>query len=396
MTHETAIGTVDRKELETLFARGVDEKSAVDIIVRGMLGEGVPTLAKGYDAWTPSEEILPMPAIEARGLTRDYGSIRAVDQVSFVVLPGEVFGFLGPNGAGKTTTVRMLTTLLEPTAGTALLNGYDVIRESYQARHQFGVVPEESNVYRELSARANLLFSARLYRVRKAGREARITELLAQFGLLDRQYALVDTFSRGMCRKLTIAMALIHRPSILFLDEPTAGLDVQGQRSVMESIRQLSSEGMTIFLTTHQIEEANQLCDRVAIINRGQIVAIGTPERLKQTLQSTESVEVALVPCTDDTVGELSQLPGVTNVVKQGDKLRVFTADPGDLVLRVTAYAQKRNLRVVSLNTLGPSLEDVFVSLTGQPLATTGQPAAAEIPARGRRRRRECRGDRRK
>ena len=396
MTHETAIGTVDRKELETLFARGVDEKSAVDIIVRGMLGEGVPTLAKGYDAWTPSEEILPMPAIEARGLTRDYGSIRAVDRVSFIVLPGEVFGFLGPNGAGKTTTVRMLTTLLEPTAGTALLNGYDVIRESYQARHQFGVVPEESNVYRELSARANLLFSARLYRVRKAGREARITELLTQSGLLDRQYALVDTFSRGMCRKLTIAMALIHRPSILFLDEPTAGLDVQGQRSVMESIRQLSSEGMTIFLTTHQIEEANQLCDRVAIINRGQIVAIGTPERLKQTLQSTESVEVALVPCTDDTVGELSQLPGVTNVVKQGDKLRLFTADPGDVVLRVTAYAQKRSLRVVSLNTLGPSLEDVFVSLTGQPLATTGQPATAEIPADSRRRRRGCRGDRRK
>ncbi|MDI7274923.1 MAG: ABC transporter ATP-binding protein, partial [Anaerolineae bacterium] len=213
---------------------------------------------------------MDVSAIEVRDLTRDYGSLRAVDHVSFTVAPGEVFGFLGPNGAGKTTTVRMLTTLLEPTYGTALLNGYDVVRQGYQARRQFGVVPEESNVYRELTARANLLFSGKLYRVPKAERERRAVELMTRFGMADRLDALVDTFSRGMRRKLTIAMALMHRPSILFLDEPTAGLDVQGQRSIIESIRQLSAEGMTIFLTTHQIEEANQLCDRVAIINQGK------------------------------------------------------------------------------------------------------------------------------
>ncbi len=307
-----------------------------------------------------------VPAVEAMDLTRDYGKLRAVDHVSFAVHRGEVFGFLGPNGAGKTTTVRMLTTLLEPTLGTARLNGYDITRQGYLARRQFGVVPEESNVYRELTARANLLFSAQLYRVPRPEAGLRATALLARFDLQDRQDSVVDTFSRGMRRKLTIAMALMHRPSILFLDEPTAGLDVHGQRSILDYVRQLNAEGITIFLTTHQMEEANQLCDRIAIIDHGKVAAVGTPERLKLAFRRLQSLEVAFEPCPDGIKAELAKLPGVDNVIRLGDGFRLYAPDPAHLLPAVTGLAGERGLRLVALNTLGPSLEDVFLLVTGR------------------------------
>lgn len=306
------------------------------------------------------------PAIETLDLTRDYGKIRAVDHINFVVHPGEVFGFLGPNGAGKTTAVRMLTTLLLPTSGKALLNGFDVVRQGYDARRQFGVVPEESNVYRELTARANLEFSARLYRVPKAEAVPRIAELLRRFDLAERANTTVDTFSRGMRRKLTIAMALVHRPSILFLDEPTAGLDVHGQHSIRQYIRQLSAEGITIFLTTHQLEEASELCNRVAIIDRGKIVALGTPERLSQAFRRLHSLEVAFEPMPDGLQAELQQLPGVDNAIKLGSRYRLYVPEPAELLPAVMRFAQERSLRVTALNTLSPSLEDVFLLITGK------------------------------
>ena len=327
---------------------------------------------------------MDVPAIEAMDLTRDYGKLRAVDHANFTVHPGEVFGFLGPNGAGKTTTVRMLTTLLEPTSGAAKLNGYDVVRQGYQARRQFGVVPEESNVYRELSAKANLLFSAQLYRVPKPERGPRIAELLKRFELDDRGDSLVDTFSRGMRRKLTIAMALMHRPSILFLDEPTAGLDVHGQRSILQYVRRLSAEGITIFLTTHQIEEANQLCDRVAIIDHGKIMAVGTPERLKQAFKRLQSVEVAFDPSPEDAKSELRELPGVDNVLKFGDKFRIYAPEPSQLLPAITDFAAQRGLRLVALNTMGPTLEDVFLLITGRrPTGDGEEPGEGSYCGRG-------------
>ena len=323
-------------------------------------------------------------AIQAMDLSRDYGKTRAVDHVNFGVRQGEVFGFLGANGAGKTTTVRMLTTLLEPTSGTAMLNGYDVTRQSYQARHQFGVVPEDSNVYRELTARDNLMFSGKLYRVTTAEREKRASELLSRFELTDREDSIVETFSRGMRRKLTIAMALMHRPSILFLDEPTAGLDVLGQRSILEFVRQLSAEGMTIFLTTHQLEEANQLCDRVAIIDHGRIAAVGTPERLKQAFKRLQSVEVAFDPTPEAIKAQSAGLPGVGSVVKLGDKFRVYTLEPAQLLPAITDFAAQRSLRLIALNTLGPSLEDVFLLITGRRRTGDGdEPGDEEFCARG-------------
>ena len=312
-------------------------------------------------------------AIWVSDLTKYYGNLLAVDHINFEVHSGEIFGFLGPNGAGKTTTVRMLTTLLEPTKGTVLINGYDISRQPYQAKRQFGFVPEDSNVYAELSAWDNLMFTAKLYRVPRGERERRVRELLELVGLQEKQDEKVFYLSKGMRQRLSIAMALIHRPPILFLDEPTLGLDVQSAQLIKEQVRQLNAEGTTIFLTTHQIEMADQLCDRVAIIHQGRIVAINTPERLKWAFESRRSVEVSLDGCEPKQQEGLAALPGVTVAVKQGDRIRLYTADPSALLVEVMGYAQSRGLRVISLNTLGPSLEDVFLDITRQKVEAAQQ-----------------------
>jgi len=294
----------------------------------------------------------------------------AVDHVSFRVLQGEIFGFLGPNGAGKTTTIRMLTTLLEPTEGTARIKGYDIVRQAYQAKHQFGIVPEESNIYTELSAWNNLMFTASLYGVPKGDREQRARELLETFGLQEKRDVKVQFFSRGMRRRLTIAMALIHRPPVLFLDEPIAGLDAQSARAIRRLVQELNDRGTTIFLTTHQIEVASQLCNRVAIIDQGRIAAIDTPERLKRTIQSVQSVEVALDRWDGGHREELAHLPGVSTATRGGDKMRLYTDDPPALLEEVMRFARERGRRVITLSTLGPSLEDVFLRITGQEVGT--------------------------
>ena len=325
--------------------------------------------------------------IQVQGLTKYYGNFLAVDHISFEVHQGEIFGFLGPNGAGKTTTQRMLTTLLKPTEGRIIINGHDLARDSYPVKRRMGLVPEESNIYTELTAWDNLMFTGRLYRVPRGERERRATELLRMFGLWEKRGVKTVNFSRGMRRRLSIAMAIIHKPALLFLDEPTPGLDAQSTRAIRHLIRQLNEEGTTVFLTTHQIEEANQLCDRVAIINHGQIAAIDTPERLKRAFQRVQSVEVALEPDGTAHGPALSALPGVTTAVKMGDKWRLYTEDPSALLPLVVGYAQEHGLRIVSLNTLGPSLEDVFLEITGQQVGTV---RGEERPRkqRGRRMRR--------
>jgi ABC-2 type transport system ATP-binding protein len=319
-------------------------------------------------------------AIEVENLTKYYGDLLAVDHVCFEVRQGEVFGFLGPNGAGKTTTQRMLTTLLEPTEGRIVINGHDLAHEAYPVKRQMGLVPEESNVYTELTAWGNLMFTARLYRVSHRERTERARELLQAFGLWEKRDVKAEDFSKGMRRRLTIAMAIIHKPTLLFLDEPTPGLDAQSARAIRGLIRQMNAEGTTIFLTTHQIEEASQLCDRVAIINHGRIAAIDTPERLKRAFQRVQSVEVALEPEGKAHGQALAALPGVTTQVKMGDKWRLYTEDPSALLSRVMDYARSEGLRVISLSTLGPSLEDVFLAITGQQVGTVRHEAREGSP----------------
>ncbi len=331
-------------------------------------------------------------AIEVENLTKLYGrsgaGVLAVDHINFEVRQGEVFGFLGPNGAGKTTTQRMLTTLLEPTEGRIVIHGHDLVRDAYPVKRQMGLVPEESNVYTELTAWDNLMFTARIYRVPRHEREQWARELLETFGLWEKRDVKAQDFSKGMRRRLSIAMAIIHKPSLLFLDEPTPGLDAQSARAIRDLIRQLNADGTTIFLTTHQIEEANQLCDRVAIINHGRIAAIDTPERLKQAFRRVQSVEVALEQSPEGSESSagwenaLASLPGVTTAVKMGDKWRLYTEDPSALLPQVMEYARAHDLQVVSLSTLGPSLEDVFLEITGRQVGVVRHEMPEDKPRR--------------
>ena len=328
-------------------------------------------------------------AIRVQGLTKYYGDFLAVDHIGFEVRQGEVFGFLGPNGAGKTTTQRMLTTLLEPTEGRILINGHDLAHDAYPVKRQMGLVPEEANVYTELTPWDNLMFTARLYRVPRERRAARAQELLETFGLWEKRDVKVEDFSKGMRRRLSIAMAIVHRPTILFLDEPTPGLDPQSARAIRGLVRQMNAEGTTVFLSTHQLEEANQLCDRVAIIDHGQIATIDTPGRLKRAFQQVQSVEVALEPDGGAHGEALGALAGVTTAVKMGDRWRLYTEDPSALLPRIVDYAGSAGLRIASLSTLGPSLEDVFLEITGQQVGAVRHEMAGRGPrrrgARGRK-----------
>ncbi len=290
--------------------------------------------------------------IETAGLTKLYPTARgkppvcAVDGIDLAVRSGEVFGFLGPNGAGKTTTIRMLTGLTRPTAGSARVLGLNLLTDITGIKKHVGVVPEASNLYDELSAFENLIFAMQLYGVPRAERKARAEELLDRFRLGEKRDTPFARLSRGMKRALTIAAALAHRPALLFLDEPTTGLDVMSARHLRAMIGELRAEGITIFLTTHYLEEAERLCDRVAMIVNGRIVAQDTVTGLKSTVPQTPVVEVTLAGAD----GRL-------------ETRRVRGKDVADAVR--TALAQTDERSVVAVNTVRPTLEDVFVRLTG-------------------------------
>jgi ABC-2 type transport system ATP-binding protein len=294
----------------------------------------------------------PLSVIDVSGLTKRYGSpnsgVLAVDRISFQVHQGEVFGFLGPNGAGKTTTIRMLAGLSEPTAGEARMLGLDRYRDLSQIKKRIGVVPEASNLYNELTAFDNLIFSMQLYGVPRQKRASRADQLLARFRLSDKRDTPFRKLSRGMKRALTIAAALAHQPALLFLDEPTTGLDVISARNLRQMIAGLRQEGVTVFLTTHYLEEAERLCDRIALLVQGQIVALDTVTGLKDRGRKATAVEVTM---------------------QKGDsppERRRFTGeDPAPLLRGALAEAESEGQRVLAVQTLQPSLEDVFVELTG-------------------------------
>ncbi|MGC9520269.1 MAG: ATP-binding cassette domain-containing protein [Anaerolineae bacterium] len=294
------------------------------------------------------------PAIEVAGLTKRYGprntGFLAVDHIDFEVRRGEVFGFLGPNGAGKTTTIRTLTGLLEPTAGSAKILGLDRARDLPRIKKRIGLVPEASNLYDELTAFDNLVFSMQLYGVARSERAGRAEALLARFGLAERRDTRFGRLSRGMRRALTIAAALAHRPDLVFLDEPTTGLDVVSARNLRRMIGGLQDEGVTVFLTTHYLEEAERLCDRIALLVNGRIVALDTVEELKAQVQGRTTVEVAVENGDKGAPPEIRRMTG---------------EDVEALVSEALAQAHAERRRVVSVNTIQPSLEDVFVRLTG-------------------------------
>jgi ABC-2 type transport system ATP-binding protein len=298
-----------------------------------------------------------LTAIVAEAIGRDYGSFRAVDAIDFRVEPGEFFGFLGPNGAGKTTTIRMLTTLLRPSRGSAQVAGHDVVSDPLAVRRRIGIVFQETTLDLDLTAEENLRFAARLYGLTRRDAAIRCAEALELVGLTDRRDDLVRSFSGGMRRALDLARGTLHRPEILFLDEPTLGLDPAHRRRIWEFLRQVAGElGTTLFLTTHYLEEADP-CNRVAIVDRGRIIAEGRPEELKQRV-GRETVVLAGAPA-DELAAEVRRLVGVEAQPAQ-DGVSIAVEHAGDALQRLLPLAE----RGVRLEVRRPTLEDVFVALT--------------------------------
>ena len=307
-----------------------------------------------------------MNTIDVQGLTKRFDGFTAVDGISFEVGEGELFGLLGPNGSGKTTTIRMLVGLSRPTAGRAKILGFDLSSGITEAKRGIGVVPDSSNLYDELSARENLLFMAKLYGVPKDVREQKAEELLKLFGLYERRDDRFGTFSRGMKRSLTIAAALVHDPKVLFLDEPTVGLDVVAARSLRELISDLHGKGLTIVLTTHYLEEADLLCDRIAILVKGNVVEIDTPRGLKRRAEERSVIEASFGREATDLVGDLSaRLPGAEVVLLDETRVKIYGGDPSRVLEEIFEFSKERNLGLNAINSIKPSLEDAFVRITG-------------------------------
>ncbi|MDZ7831852.1 MAG: ABC transporter ATP-binding protein [Desulfobacterales bacterium] len=301
------------------------------------------------------------PCIRVSQISKRYNGHLAVDGVSFTVNPGEVFGFLGPNGAGKTTTQRILTGLLKPSRGSVWILDHDMAKDPMGAKEHIGIVPETANPYTELSAWKNMVLSGEFYGMSGRSLKNRAEEMLSEFGLWQRRREPVKNYSKGMKQRLVLAMALLHGPQILFLDEPTAGLDVESRRLIHEKVKTLARQGTAVFYTTHHIDEANDLCVRVAIIRQGRIVAMDRPEALKAAFQGSQSVLTAFDSPVE--AEKLRRIPSVHRIEKEGDKIRLYTSYPGRVVAEVVDFAKQNNLAILSLNTLAPSLEDVFVSL---------------------------------
>ena len=300
-------------------------------------------------------------AVEVTNLAKRFNGLVAVNNISFEVKAGELFGFLGPNGAGKTTTIRMLTGVIKPDKGTASIFGYDILKQGLKTRQLMGIVPEMANAYVDLSAWNNLMLIGALYGVSKKQRIERAVSLLKKFELYERRNHIVKGFSKGMKQKLLLCMALISEPQILFLDEPTSGLDVESQRLIKDTIKEYNADGTTVFLTTHNMEEANQLCDRIAIINHGKIAAIDSPERLRLRSSGLQSIEISF----DKTVNmeDLLSIKGVEKAAKMGDKLKLYVEETSQVIDALVDYARSKEINIVTINTLAPSMEDVFLKL---------------------------------
>jgi len=326
--------------------------------------------------------LYPGDAIVTRGLVKRFGSFTAVAGIDLEVKEGELFGLLGPNGAGKTTLVRMLSGLLHPTSGEAFVAGVNVRREPDRARRTLGVVPQALTSDLDLTGLENLDIYARFFGVARARRRPRIDELLHRVGLYDRRKSLVKTYSGGMRRRLEIARGLIHKPRVLFLDEPTIGLDPQSRRVIWELLTDLrKGEEITISLTTHYLDEADALCDRVAIVDNGKVVALGTPQELKSTVPGSDTIELTLDRPSDGALDALRALPGVRGVEAIPQGLKVMADGGASLLPRAIDLLRAEGLEVRAASLSRISLEDVFIHFTGRSLREEG-PARRGPPRR--------------
>jgi ABC-2 type transport system ATP-binding protein len=306
-------------------------------------------------------------SIELKSLTKSFGDVIAVNDISLSVKNGEIFGFLGPNGAGKSTTIMILTTLLKPTSGQALLSGFDVMTNAKQVRQNIGYVQQETTVDEYLTGRENLLLQAKLNHIPKNEINKRIDEILDLIELTDKQDKQVGTYSGGMRKRLDIAGGLLHRPKVLFLDEPTVGLDIQTRRKIWGYIKKIHDEfEMTIFLTTHYMEEADKLCDRIGIIDGGKIQVIDSPENMKKAMgHEVISIILEEEKNYNSFLSELKKIEFVNKINEDGSKLTLFASNGTEVIPKIFKISSELGIKIISISLTQPTLDDVFISYTG-------------------------------
>ena len=312
-----------------------------------------------------------MNLIELHHLTKRYDPKQppAVDDLSYTIERGEIFSLLGPNGAGKTTTIAMMSGLIEPTSGECTVDGHSVSKEPLAVKKLIGVVPQEIALYPELSARRNLLFWGQMYGMGGKALQQRVDEILARIGLTERANDRIDTYSGGMKRRVNIGAGLLHKPDVLFMDEPTVGIDPQSRRAILDMTKELNREGMTVVYTTHYMEEAQELSHRIGIQDHGKLIALGTLDELTRLVGESDSLRLDLAdPLTDEAAQSLIELEGVSGVNVEEGGLLLLVDDGNARLPAIIAAVTERGGRVTSIDIREPNLEAVFLHLTGRAL----------------------------
>jgi ABC-2 type transport system ATP-binding protein len=309
--------------------------------------------------------------VEAQGLRKQYDppkGVLAVDDVSFAIERGEIFSLLGPNGAGKSTTISMLSCLLRPSAGDARVDGHSIVSDAQAVKAVIGVVPQDIAVYPDMTARENLVFWGRMYGLTGAELKRRVDEVLELISLTDRQKDRVDKFSGGMKRRVNIGVALLHKPKVLYLDEPTVGIDPQSRRSILDGILALRDQGMTVLYTTHYMAEAQELSDRLAIVDHGKLIAMGTHEELVRIVGEEARVDLTVDRALEGMIERWKGLRGVSGATVEEDHAELLVDDANKVLPRLFEEAAAGGSRITSVNVSEPNLELVFLHLTGRAL----------------------------
>ena len=307
-------------------------------------------------------------AIQVRDLHKDFGEVYAVQGVEFDVHAGEVFCLLGPNGAGKSTIISMLSCLLEPTKGEAWVMGHSILSDPMTVRRAIGVVPQDIALYPDLSARENLTFWGKMHGMRGPALRQRVDEVLEVIGLTDRQKGRVDKFSGGMKRRLNIGVALLHKPQVIIMDEPTVGIDPQTRRNILDSVKELNKQGMTVLYTTHYMEEAQELSDHIAIMDQGKLIAYGTHEELVQIVGELDRIELVINAESERVVRQWEQAEGVHKISADDGNMTLLVDDSNLVLPRLFESATQAGVRITSVEIQEPNLEAVFLHLTGRAL----------------------------
>jgi ABC-2 type transport system ATP-binding protein len=308
--------------------------------------------------------------LHVQNLVKNYGDFKAVKGVSFYIEEGEIFSLLGPNGAGKTTTISMLSTLYTPTSGDATIGGHSITKDPMGVRGIIGVVPQDLALYEDLTARENLIFWGQMYNLSGKPLTTRVDEVLEQIGLTDKAKDRVKTYSGGMKRRVNIGVGLLHKPRLLFMDEPTVGIDPQSRRAILDTVKDLNNQGMTLLYTTHYMEEAEELSHRVGIIDHGEMIAIGTQKELTQQVGEAETL-ILHVGENDDSEAlakTLKDIQGVQQATAVDHEVSVVCAEAEDVLAAVVTKANDRGIKIRSIDIREPNLEAVFLHLTGRAL----------------------------